>query len=339
MSDSELAFNQYGEPFEVPQRVTGWRPRRLKGTRGQPELVYGPDGPVTLDVHATLEDLRDAVGAGRFRLDPIDDHGKVVPDAPIAYAQVIPLTPDKPVEPANEPQMTTEMTSVDLALREMSRATMELARTNSELAKSIVSKQPDVMLATAEILRAADGAGLPRREPMAYSEDEDEDEDIEDEHAEAAPPSAINPIALLQEVKPLLAMIGVDTDKVLAACGVRLPTAAKPKTAVNGNAPVAARPRRAIAATTQKQEQASTEQTAPPSEPESFVAADPTAHVLAIQAQLAPEEQAFVQRAIQQLKPTDLIEWRDRLAQMPVEEAVAEIRAEIETRKQKPEET
>jgi hypothetical protein len=38
-----------------------------------------------------------------------------------------------------------------------------------------------------------------------------------------------------------------------------------------------------------------------------------------------------------QLTPADLLEWRDRLARMPIEEAVAEIRAEIEKVKKTPE--
>jgi hypothetical protein len=195
------------------------------------------------------------------------------------------------------------------------------------------------MKAAAEILRAADGAGLPRREPMAYYDEHDEE--MEDgEEADSPRPASFNLIAFMREAKPLLKLLGVDPDRLLAACGVRLPAAAKANAAANGHAQVATPPRRAIAPATAKHEAthaASDEEAASASEREPFVAPDPTVHLLAIQAQLAPEEQAFVKWAMSQLTPADLLEWRDRLARMPIEEAVAEIRAEIEKVKKTPE--
>jgi hypothetical protein len=84
---SELAFNANGESFEVPATVTGWRVRRMK-PRGAPELVYGQDGrPLTIDVNADMDELRDAVGGvlGRYRLDPINDEGRCIDSVPPAY--------------------------------------------------------------------------------------------------------------------------------------------------------------------------------------------------------------------------------------------------------------
>jgi hypothetical protein len=43
MSQVAVAFNQQGEPFDVPPSATGWRVRRSR-LKGPPEVVYGLDG-------------------------------------------------------------------------------------------------------------------------------------------------------------------------------------------------------------------------------------------------------------------------------------------------------
>jgi hypothetical protein len=90
MIESELAFNANGERFAVPDEVTGWRVRRLRGGRGAPELVYARDGgPLVLGIEEGLDELREAVAvSGRHRLDAIDADGKIVPNVPPAYVQV-----------------------------------------------------------------------------------------------------------------------------------------------------------------------------------------------------------------------------------------------------------
>lgn len=150
---SELAFNVHGENFEIPAVVTGWRVRRLK-PRGAPELVYGRDGrPLTIPIESDIVDLREAVGGvvGRYRLDPLNDDGKQVESAPAAYIQVV-----KAEQPAGAQAMVVH--SEDDVLR-------EAMRLNTELAKSIVDRFPEMMTAAAELLRAADGAGMPARQP------------------------------------------------------------------------------------------------------------------------------------------------------------------------------
>ncbi len=79
-----LAFNQHGDPIEVPKGVTGWRVKRLprrvggKDKGGAPAVVYGDDGrPLVIPVNATGEDLRQAAGGGgRYRLEAVDDDSK-----------------------------------------------------------------------------------------------------------------------------------------------------------------------------------------------------------------------------------------------------------------------
>jgi hypothetical protein len=132
--------------------VTGWRVRRLK-PRGAPELVYGRDGrPLTIPIESDIVDLREAVGGvvGRYRLDPLNDDGKQVESAPAAYIQVV------KAEESAEAQAMAVHTQDDV-LR-------EAMRLNTELAKSIVDRFPEMMTAAAELLRAADGAGMPARQ-------------------------------------------------------------------------------------------------------------------------------------------------------------------------------
>jgi hypothetical protein len=127
--------------------------------RGAPELVYGRDGrPLTIGIEADIDELREAVGfAGKYRLDPINDDGKGVENVPAAYIQVV-----KPLRNADGATPSTPATSDD-TLR-------EAMRFNTELAKSVIERFPEMMTAAAELLRAADGAGLPSRKPLVDDE-------------------------------------------------------------------------------------------------------------------------------------------------------------------------
>jgi len=133
---------------------------------------------------------------GRYRLDPVDEHNRMIPNAPAAYvcihASESPSAPPPTARPASP---------------SMDHAVIEAIRLNSELARSIVDKFPLMLESAAALVRAADGAGMPAREPRALPEprkeeegdeeddedDEDEDEDDEeedDEETEAVPPKA-----------------------------------------------------------------------------------------------------------------------------------------------------
>lgn len=41
---AQLAFDEVGEPIDLPPATMGWRIRHMKGTRGAPGLVYGSEG-------------------------------------------------------------------------------------------------------------------------------------------------------------------------------------------------------------------------------------------------------------------------------------------------------
>jgi hypothetical protein len=206
MIESEPAFNQHGEPFALPDNGAGWRVRRLRGGRGAPELVYGQDGrPLTLDIEAGMDELRDAVDtSGRYRLDAIDEHGKAIEDVQPSYVHAT-VTPRNSFMP--DPAASAALNPTDHAIRELVRANVELVRATSDLAKSVSTQQPDLMKAAAEILRAADGAGLPRREPVGdwYNEDEETDE------SEDSPKPAFDVPTLMQQLAPAIAKLtGMD---------------------------------------------------------------------------------------------------------------------------------
>lgn len=102
---AELAFNLHGEPFDVPPTMAAWRVRKLKAKPGgAPEVIYGRDGlPLYLPMDADIEDLRreapDPVD-GRYRLDPVDDHNRTIPDTQASYVYVHAIARDRDPEPA-----------------------------------------------------------------------------------------------------------------------------------------------------------------------------------------------------------------------------------------------
>src|SRR5512144_341444 len=152
---SELAFNLSGEPFEVPSAAVGWRVRKLK-PKGAPEVVYGRDGtPLTLPIDADMEDLRrEARIEGRYRLDPLDDQNRAIANAPAGYVCLHPV--ERASEPAPLPSPVPQGPD---------HAVVEAMRLNTELARTIVDRFPTMLDSAAGLLRAADGAGLPAREP------------------------------------------------------------------------------------------------------------------------------------------------------------------------------
>lgn len=290
---SELAFSASGENFEVPANVTGWRVRRMK-PRGAPELVYGRDGrPLTVPIECDMDELRNAVTTyGRYRLDPIDDNGKVIDGVPAAYIQVV-----KPELVADEPAAPAPIPETESVLR-------EALRMNTELAKAVVDRFPEMMHAAAELLRAADGAGLPGRLPRVTDEEGEESETGE------APAFDIN--AIVGQLVPVLMT-------AVANGNVKLPSLAALFDWRKATPATEATPkkRKAKASATPTED-------APASEPP----IDPSvmAHFVAIQATLSPEEAALAREVAGQLNPTELRAWIDELSKLSVPDAAAKIR-------------
>lgn len=324
----ELAYNGNGEPFDVPEQVTHWRVRRMK-SRGAPEVVYGHDGlPLTIEVGAALDDLRRAVDApGRYRLEGVDDDLRIVEDVPVAYVQV--MRPIAVEERAPAPRG-----------EESSGVVREAMRLNTELARAVIDRFPEMLQASAELLRAADGAGLPARLPLAVpalevAEEETEDEeDLAPEVVAPGPFGGIDLNALVAQVVPLIITKAMNGGIDLSNLGALLDwRKAVPKAKpANPAAAPAATPRASTATASRGNESAApraaanqnaTATAAPMIEPAAMM------HFLAIQKALTAEEAALAKEVAKGLTPAELNAWIGELAPLSVLDAVARIRSII----------
>jgi len=283
---SELAFSINGEPFEVPANATGWRVRRMKA-KGAPEVVYGRNGqPLILPIEAEIEDVRAEVdAAGRYRVDPVDETNKPIEGAPAGYVFV-----------HGQGAATAAPTSTVLATA-TDNVMIEAMRMNSEIAKSVVERFPQMMEAAATLLRAADGAGLPRREPIDFGEDEP----AGDEATRSTPQGADFLTGLVAQIVPIVLSSMANKklpklDQVLDWRKAAPPKAAEPtpEPEVPADAPIA---------------------------PETM------AHFLAIQSALTPAEAARARALAAELTPAEVRGWLAELAPLAVPDAVAKIRS------------
>ncbi len=181
---SELAFNINGEAFEVPANASGWRVRRMRA-KGSPEVVYGRDGlPLLLPISAQMEELRNEVDTtGRYRLDLIDADNKAIAGAPSGYVQV---NFDSAPASTEGPGAIGTVVSTAMFGKPTDNVILESMRMQSLVAVAVVERFPQMMEAAATLLRAADGAGLPARPPMALLEGGEEDGDDESEEDDQA---------------------------------------------------------------------------------------------------------------------------------------------------------
>ncbi len=300
---SELAFNANGESFDIPAAVTAWRVRRMK-PRGAPELVYGRDGrPLTIGIEADIEELREAVGtSGKYRLDPINDDGKCVENVPPAYVHVV------KVDRVESAAIVATGSHSDDTIR-------EAMKLNTELAKSVIDRFPEMMHAAAELLRAADGAGLPSRKPRqaeAGDEDDGDDGDDEDDELANAARTGFDLNALVAQVVPLIVMsLGKGKLKMPDIGSVLDWRKASPQKRVTDE----------TTNTTTTVEATTVD--LPPLDPATM------AHFIAVQSALKPEEAALAREVAGDLEPAALRSWFDELSKLSVPDAVAKIRALI----------
>jgi hypothetical protein len=194
---SDLAFNINGEPFELPPKTAALRVRKLK-PKGAPEVVYGRDGlPLFLPVDSDVEDLRrEARADGRFRLDPVDDGNRPIPDAQSCYVCV------HPIERAPEPTVAAPSAAAAHSdtTAALIGALLESQKQHTELARMYVSQFPVLANAMAGVVRSAGDVGLTTRVPLIMpavaevkpdegkherdddaSDDDDDDDDAIDE--------------------------------------------------------------------------------------------------------------------------------------------------------------
>ena len=210
---SELAFDKEGNPFRFSRRTKKLRPRRWKnaGQRGTCAAVLDPDGEQLLvDADAEYAEFRAAVGnvPGFYRLDQCDEDGGLIEDALPAYVSIESVRNAAPVG---------EIDSRDALIR-------DLAQINAEMTRTIVERFSNVMQAAADVLRAADGAGLPRREPLpstpmsAKEEERDDDDDADEEDdSDERERYKRHPAEIVWEsVEPMIPMIGTWLSSVVS---------------------------------------------------------------------------------------------------------------------------
>jgi hypothetical protein len=247
---SELAFDEDGQHFQVPATVTRWRVRRFNnpGKPGGAQVVYGDDSlPLFLDVDTTAEEFREAVGGapGRYRLDGTDAHGRIVDGVPPAYLMI------------HGPTMASSGAGyggVGYGGPPASSATeyalVEMARVNGEAFKSVADKFGNICDALSNVVRAVDGAGLPRRAPLGPllvdqvgQDDEDNDEDERNAAPQPAPQATIATVLgqVMQMVQVFAQMSGGNPAKLGAVMGQVVETA-KVVEAVGTTASAAAAP-------------------------------------------------------------------------------------------------
>ena len=299
---SELAYNINGEGFEPPETTTGWRVRRMK-PRGAPEVVYGKDGlPLIIPIESDLEELRRSVdAAGRFRLDAVDDRGRNIEGSQPAYVVV----PHRAEDHAQ-----VEVIDAPIKLAGTDRVIAEAMRLNTELAKSVIDRFPEMMSAAAELLRAADGAGLPRRAPREVEEEEDDDEDT------AAPVSQS-----FEFINNLIAQVVPIVISGLAGNKMKLSSVLDwRKASAEGQRQKQASAQALDVTTAEVAAEPADETALPPLDPKTM------SHFIAIQSALAPNEATLARQVAAELSPTELRAWFKELSEMSVPDAVAKIR-------------
>jgi len=300
---SELAFDMNGDAIVLPATAQYWRVRRFRnpGKQGAPEIVESKDGgPLLLAVDCGFIEFREAVDGlpGRYRLDPVDEKRKLISNAPAAY-----LTIAEPPRNGNGPVMVPQSPDgPDTVMRELARANVEMARVNAEVSRNIADRFAGIMQAAAEVIRAADGAGIVARQPLELPVDdlvEDEPEEEEEEIVEEAEPTFAG---LAAQILPMIQMwLQVKQAKAHAMSKEPEHTDQKEETATEPKKPAPVR----NAMPTQAQME----------------------HLMAVQNRLTPEEAQVAQATAMKLSPEDRADLLAELEEMSVEEAAKFVRS------------
>lgn len=320
---SELAFNLNGDAFDVPANAVGWRVRKMK-SKGAPEVAYGRNGqPLVLPIEADVDDLRAEVNApGRYRLDPVDDENKTIAGAPAGYVMVHELAPVAPSAAAQSASLAP--------LPEASQSVvLESIRMNAEIARMCLDRFPMMMEAAAMVLRAADGAGLPAREPRGAVDDDQDDSEESEDNEVTKPRTDVG--GLLEQLgklatiaAPLLAAFGKGgAPSIAEALDWRKAATAQPK------------PKKAINAP--RPDSSGDGAQTPTAEPEPENAAnvlatigpEAMAHFIAVQNALTAEEAAIAREVAKDISRAEQAAWLVDLKTLSVPEAVAKVRSLI----------
>jgi hypothetical protein len=325
---SELHYDADGEPANLPATAEEFRVRRFRkpGERGACEIVHGADGaPLYVAVDTTYNEFRTLVDgvAGRYRLDPVDAGRAVCKDAVPMYVTIDPARRNSGGQ-GDEPSGM---------VRELMRANVEMMRANVEMTKHVTERLAGIMSATSEILRAADGANLPRREPLPplpVTEVDDQD-DEDDDDQDPVNPLAIALARLLEQATPMLGAYLADRMARERRAQAAAPAASSPAPAA-APAPEPAAP----AAPTPTPSPPAAEATAAPaadlrngaaSPPPAAPTPEQIQHLFAVRAKLTDAEQRVVMAAIPRMDPTARAEWMATVCALSVDDAAELVRS------------
>jgi len=312
----ELAFGSNGERFEVPSSAAFWRVRRLRpGGRGVPEVVFAESGlPLVVPIELGIEEFRGLVEEvhGKYRLDAIDDAHQVVDGCGPAYVCI--------AERKARPVVTYSKEERSGGSEDLLR---ELVRTNAEMVRTMTERFAGVMESAAVLLRAADGAGLPQREPAVVPVapvvaprnvavvDEPEEDGGEPPDGGARIAEILQGVA--EQTMPIIGhalntrVLGLTTEQSIALMGGSPPVSSEPAVSVETDTP--AEPE---------------EETAVPRTPADFMA-----HLLAIEKLLTKREAQLARYAVQQMPPDAMARWREQIGLLSPEQAAEMVRAEV----------
>lgn len=309
---SELAFNKDGERFKPSPKAAHWRTRRVRD-RGL-EVVYKRGGcsPLTVPIDCTEEEFADEVGRvrGKYRLDQLDDNFEPIGDAPPAYVFVhaphddaeSTAAPDDEAAPA--PRRPLRRFEAPAPMSETGLLLKEAIHVNAEVSRCIAEKMSSVLEAAAHLVQAADGAGMPARQPLdlrnavAANVSEPEEGDDEGDDDERQPHSTWADV-----VKECLSYVDVFLGMKRGATRAR-------------NAAPSAEPRAG-------------ERTAKAADAPVEITSEMRAHFMAIFLKLTTEEQAFAKEVANELTETERSHWMRELMTMSVDEAVAMFRSKM----------
>ncbi len=298
---SELACDMNGDPIVLPAHAQYWRVRRFRspGSRGAPEVVVTRDGaPLLLPIDIGFLEFREIVEQvpGRYRLDPIDEKRKIISNAPAAYLTIAEAARRNG---AGGPELGALMDGTESALRDLARANVEMARVNADVSRNIADRFAGIMQAAAEVIRAADGAGIVSRLPPPVLELDGEspgDDDGDQVDGDQEPTFA----GLAAQILPMIQMwLQVKHAKTAAASGGG--GAVDPE--AEGSAAPAAPIRNATPTPAQ------------------------VAHLMAVQKLLTAQEAAVAQATAARLSEADRAELLAELETMTVEQAAAFVRS------------
>ncbi|MCB9508205.1 MAG: hypothetical protein H6697_11160, partial [Myxococcales bacterium] len=183
---SELAFDKDGEPIEVHPDTEWWGVRVFQnpGARGTCATARDENGaPIYAERDAAFLDLKRAVGGepGLYRLDQCDAGRARIVGAPAAYVLI------------TEHQRNAGLAAgLGAGAQEpLVLIVLELIRALGDSHRVTVKEQANMMRSAADVLRAADQAGIARRPappPPLVDDIEDDEEELEDETDDDPPP-------------------------------------------------------------------------------------------------------------------------------------------------------